>query len=124
MSSSEIVMNFRFLEKNTYAETRDFYTIDEINDIYEILMEIHSEIKDYVDVVDPEITFSSQSDLNEEYYLIMITTENEEVLDLGVYSTQSDNVLEYQGNKGITLEMIEQIGEVYLPLEGIDFLNG
>lgn len=65
--SDLVIQNFCFLEKSTYAETRDFYTIEDINDIYEILTEIHCEIKDYVDVVNPEITFSSQRDLNEDY---------------------------------------------------------
>ena len=121
--SDLVIQNFCFLEKNTYAETRDFYTIEEINDIYEILTEIHCEIKDYVDVVNPEITFSSQRDLNEDYYLIMVTTENEEVLDIGVYSTLSDNVVPYKNGRGITIEMMEEIGEVYLPMDNISYLE-
>jgi len=87
-----------------------------------VLLQVHDEIKDYVDVVNPEITFSSPVN-DEDYYVVMITAEDERYIDLGAYSTQSDNVVQYKNGRGITIEMMEDVGEVYLPMENIDFLE-
>lgn len=54
----------------------------------------------------------------------MITAEDERYIDLSAYSTQSDNVVTYKNGRGITMEMLEEIGEVYLPMDNIYFLDG
>lgn len=51
-----------------------------------MLHQVHDGIKDYVDVVNPEITFSSPVN-DEDYYVVLITAENERYIDLDAYST-------------------------------------
>lgn len=120
--SDLVITRYNRHANNEFEERKLVYSLEDIKEIFQVLHQVHDEIKDYVDVVNPEITFSSPVN-DEAYYVVMITAEDERYIDLGVYSTQSDNVVQYKNGRGITIEMMEDVGEVYLPMGNIDFLE-
>lgn len=100
--------------------TKDIFSVSEIEDVYNILHKIFKLTKKSIDVIQPEIIFKS-ADKDSLFLTIMITADMNNKLKLNAYNIDSNDVVEYRSQSDEMLKKLEEVEQIYLPIEGISF---